>query len=636
MKPLCLTLLLLVGACQPEARRLLLVDLTLADPIVVENLALPWHEAGYRVEYRQFYPHLTRADLARYRAIILLGGREPEAPSDALAIGDLAILKEWIRGRDGVVILGYASDTRAARGQREDGTLDRWVVNQWLASEGAGIAIGTELIDAPASPLPHSALDNSGFAPFPAGHNHALQIRDRSQVLARAPASALVAASRVQDGLVVVASRSLLSSATADSRTRQFLIELARWTRRPAEWAHVRAATHPMPLRLANAPQPVVVHPPPLKAPEGAAPITLPVPPRSRPGGRGADDESVDAPGWIARQGMRVFWSRFTPQSLDSLLAFVDIAALNALATVIPVGALADTLATRNIWRVTAERMQATSVRWFPGVSLYALASQSSTFERIRARRAGRFGRAEPQEAGPAGEVNRHGDLMPVACGLDSLFWRETFRPAQRTLARLGGARPDVITGVALDLDSAATYYRGSGFCDADFRIGLAGLGLDSADLRSALTLPPRVRYDTLLERGWLQRYFSALEAAVAERAVALRGELRRLNPDVRFAFHASEMPADWFSLGLLRGFSSRDAPALLWIRERRVGELSRRYHEREIYGLAAVRLVPDRATFVPGEAARLHRLVFTEGAGFWLDAAATDSLGRVIRRFVR
>jgi len=193
-----------------------------------------------------------------------------------------------------------------------------------------------------------------------------------------------------------------------------------------------------------------------------------------------------------------------------------------------------------------------------------------------------------------------------------------------------------VITGVALDLDSAATYYRGSGFCDADFRIGLAGLGLDSADLRSALTLPPRVRYDTLLERGWLQRYFSALEAAVAERAVALRGELRRLNPDVRFAFHASEMPADWFSLGLLRGFSSRDAPALLWIRERRVGELSRRYHEREIYGLAAVRLVPDRATFVPSEAARLHRLVFTEGAGFWLDAAATDSLGRVIRRFVR
>ena len=638
MKPLRLTLLLLVGACQPEARRLLLVDLTLANPIAVENTAAPWHEAGYRVEYRQFYPHLTRADLQRYRAIMVLGGREPEGPSDALTIGDLAILTEWVRGRDGVVILGYTSDAPGggARGQREDGTLDRWVMNQWLASQGAGIAIATASIESPASPLPHSALDNAGFAPFPAGHNHALQVKDRSQVLARAPESALVAASRVQDGLVLVASRSLLSSASENSRTREFLVELARWTRRPAEWANVRAAINPVPLRLANAPQPVAVHPPPLNAPEGAAPITLPVPPRSGPGGTGGDDESVDAPGWIARQGMRVMWSRFTPQSLDSLLAFVDIAALNALATVIPVGAIADTLATRNIWRVTAERMQTTSVRWFPGVSLYALATQSSTFERIRARRAGRFGRTDAQDAGPADEVNRHGELMPVACGLDSLFWRETFRPAQRTLARLGGARPEVITGVAIDLDSAATYYLGGGFCDADFRIGLAGLGLDSADLSSALTLPPADRYDTLLERGWLERYFSALEAAVAERAVALRGELRRLHPDLRFAFHASEVPADWFSRGLMRGLSAPDAPVLLWLRERRVRTLLRHYRARGIYGLAAVRLEADRMTFAPAEAARLRVLIFSEGAGFWLDGAATDSLGRVIRRFVR
>ena len=624
MKPLSVALLLLAAACQPEARRLLLVDMTLADPILVEDIAEPWHEAGYRIEYRQFYPHLTRTDLQRYRAIILLGGREPEAPSDALTIGDLAILTEWIRGRDGVVIVGYSGD----------GRLDRWVMNQWLASQGAGIAIGTEVVETAAAPILHSALDNSDLAAFPAGRNHALEVLDRSQALARAPAGPLVAASRVQDGLVVVASRSLLAAADQDSRTRRFLVELARWTRRPAEWAHVHEATRPVPLRLASAPQPVEVHPPPLKAPAGAAPTTLPIPPRSGPAG--PDDESVDAPGWIARQGMRVFWSRYSPQSLDSLLAFVDIAALNALATVIPVGAIADTLATRHLWRVTAERMQATSVRWFPGVSLSALATQSSTIERIRARRAGRFGRADAQETGPADEVNRHGELMPVVCGLDSLFWRETFRPAQRTLARLGGARPEVITGVAIDLDSAATYYRGSGFCDADFRIGLAALELDSAELRRISALPPAVRYDTLLERGWLRRYFTALEASVAERAVGLRGELRRLHPDLRFAFHASEMPADWFSLGLLRGFSSRDAPALLWIRERHVSELLRHYRERQIYGLVAVRLEPDRATFAPGAAARLRGLVFREGAGFWLDRAVTDSLGRVIRRFVR
>ena len=630
MKRLYLPLLLLAAACQTEARRLLVVDLSLADPIMLDHTAEPWKEAGYHVEYRRFYPHLTRADLRHYRTVLILGGREPQAPSDALTIGDLAILNEWIRGRDGVVVLGYTSDAPAPRGQNADGTSDRWVMNQWLASQGVGITIGSELIAASASPLPHSAVDNAGFAPFPAGHNHALQVRDGSQVLARAPSSPLVAATRVEDGLVVVASRNLLGAAGEDAGTHDFLVELARWTRRPAEWAHVHSASRTIPLRLAAGPQTVAVHPPALKPPPGTAPVLLP-----RPRASVGPDDSVAVSAWIARQGMRVLWSHFTPQALDSLLAFVDIAALNTLATVIPIGALADTLGTRNVWRVTADRMQVTSIRWFPSVSMFSVVSRGEPLERAT-RVVDRRRRQQIQDEGAADEINRHGELIPVACGLDSLFWRETLRPALRSLTRLGGARPEVITGVGVDLDSAMTFYRGSGFCDADFRVGLAGLGLDSAALSDALALPPAVRYDTLLERGWLARYFSALEAGVAERAVALRTELRRLHPDLRFAFHASEPPADWFSLGLLRGLSARESPVLLWLREPRVSDLMRIYREREIYGLAAVRIEADRATFAPAEAARLRSRVFSEGAGFWLDGTVTDSLGRVIRRFVR
>jgi hypothetical protein len=309
---------------------------------------------------------------------------------------------------------------------------------------------------------------------------------------------------------------------------------------------------------------------------------------------------------------MRVLWSRFMLPSLDSLLRFVDVAALNALATTIPEAALADTVSTRNLWRITADRLQATSIRWFPAVSLFAIPSQG------------------------ADEVDRHGTLAPIACGLDSLYWRAALRPAYRALTRLGGARPEVIAGVALDLDSAMTHYRGTGFCDADYRVGLAALGLDRAEMERLAGLPPVVRYDTLLERGWLSGYFAGLEAAVAERAIVLRAELRRLHPDLRFAFHASDVPTDWFTLGLLRGFSSPDAPVLLWLKDRRGRALLQHYRERGVFALSALGLEPDRATFALTEWARLRFAAFSDHAGFWLDGAATDSLGRVIRRFTK
>jgi len=100
---LSLALVCSLAACQPQARRALLLDLTLSDPLVLESTAAPWHDAGYAVEYRRFYPHLTRRDLTRYRVLLLLGGREPEAPSDALTLGDIAILTEWMQRGGGVV-----------------------------------------------------------------------------------------------------------------------------------------------------------------------------------------------------------------------------------------------------------------------------------------------------------------------------------------------------------------------------------------------------------------------------------------------------------------------------------------------------------------------------------------------------
>ncbi len=599
-------MLAMVAACQPASRRLLLLDLNLSDPAALEATAAPWHAAGYHVEYRRFYPHLTRADLTRYRTVIILGGSEPQALSEAVTLGDLAILNEWVNGEqrpDGVVVLAYTSD-----GRNPAGSLDRWIMNQWLAWQGAGITIAAQSLDAPAVPLPRSSLDNGGFAPFPAGLNQPLQVRDPSQILARAPGGAFVAATRVNAGLIVVAGKDLLASAGADPRTRDYLVALARWTRRPAEWAGVRAAARRAPLRLASAPRPVAPHPPPLAPPPGATVTVLPQPVMP------TDSASPIAPTWIARQGMRGFWTRFTPQSFDSVLGFVDVAALNALATVIPVQAIADTVTTRNFWRNAVERLQTTSVHWFPAVRLIDIPTPG------------------------ADEVDRHGELQPVPCGLDSLFWRGPLRATYRTLARLGGApaRAEVVAGVAVDLDSATMYYGGAGFCDVDYRIGLAALGLDRAETERLAMLPPTERYDTLLERGLLGRYFDTLQTATSERARALRAELRRMRPDLRIAFRADAMPADWFSIGLLQGFSSADAPVLLWLRAGRAGDSLAVYRHRDLYALSAIRLEPDRNTFGANEWNRLRPLVFGAHDGFWLDRAVPDSVARMIRRVTR
>src|ERR1043166_3601057 len=138
MRSVRLTAVLLLCACQPQARRLLVLDLALSEPALLNGTVQPWRDEGYNVEYRRFYPHLARADLDRYRVLLFLLGREPEAPSDALTAGDLALLTEWVL-RGGVAVLGYDADG--------EGYLDRWTTNRWLDFLGTGISIGDRLLE---------------------------------------------------------------------------------------------------------------------------------------------------------------------------------------------------------------------------------------------------------------------------------------------------------------------------------------------------------------------------------------------------------------------------------------------------------------------------------------------------------
>ena len=653
-----------LAACQPETRRVLLLDLNLSDPAALQSTAEPWDAAGYTVEYRRGFPHLTRQDLHRYRVVLLLGGREPEAPSDGLDQGDLALLTQWVP-QGGVLVFGYAGDG--------EGYQDRWVMNRWLASMGAGVTIGDWALHDRAraagmvTPVASGPLSVSGTDPFPLGRSHVLLVQHAVQVLARAspgafvdppgqppaprPDAAVIAAARVQRGLVVIASRHALATLGPEyragagpaapqlppdpagtQRTRRFLVALARWTRRPAEWVRLRTTRERAPLAVIGAPRPVAARPPQPEPPASAAVVRLPAaaPPDSAARAHGV-------PGWIRRQGMRG-WSAAPgarivyATTLDSLIGFLEAGAFNLLwSSAEPTAA--ESLAAgsarrrdqppRSNLRPLAERLQTTSVLWIPGLEQRSFIPPADGSER-----------------------GLGGDTVAAWCTLDSRYWNEVLTPAYVALGRLAASHSELVAGVGLDLDpvpGGVGRGMGAGFCDSTWVTGLRGLQRDSAWTNRLAALPVTARYDSLLAGGDLEAYYAVLEREVAARATRLRLAVRRLRPDVLFAFRATTPPTDWFGVGLLRGFSTPDLPLLVWTRESRAGVVLAQRRTEAGGALNLVHAVGAVAGDIrPGQwaGARLPALLFRENDGFWFAADGAglpaDSVARRIRRLAK
>jgi hypothetical protein len=664
MRPACVSALLLLAACQPRASRLLMLDLALSEPALLNGTAQPWHDVGYTVEYRRFYPHLARADLARYAVLIFLLGREPEAPSDALTAGDLALLTEWLL-RGGVVVLGYDADG--------EGYLDRWTANRWLEFEGAGISIGDRLLEdttarsAAGRSQPWATSRKLGdeplgsvFDPFPLDRNHVVATRDSSQLLAvtsrhafvrasRVPSprggAGVVAATRIGDGLVVVISRHALGAlgpqlrATASpmlqleplANTREFLTALARWTRRPAEWAHVPPAARRVPLTLAQAPSAVELTSPATVPPHGVDTVSLPV---------AADPKlyrATNLQDWLRQYGMRVLWEplfatrdgRRVPRSaasLDSLVALLDAGAFNLFAG----DAAPENMdsahvrwyefdATRRAWTEAVKRLQPTSVAWIPMLD---------------------YGNARHAPADSS--RGARGESVAAPCALDSTLWADGLASAYGALGRLAADQRTLVIALGLQVGAGRGYSMGQEFCDAAWRRGLAGLARgDVARAWDTLSYP--ARYPLLRDAGLLARYYRALEDEVAARATVLRDRVLKQRRDLYFAFQLAQPPADWFTLGLLRGFGLPDRPTLVLTPELRGRDLLALYRARGLNLAHGAALAP--AALRARDWSLVRRFLFVDSDGFWLSPdegsgggarLSADSLGRLLRRLVR
>jgi hypothetical protein len=633
-----------LAACQPHARRLLLLDEALTQAAELEATAKPWRDAGYRVDYRRYYPHLTRADLDHYRTLMILGGRRPAPGSDALDVGDLALMTEWTL-RGGVIVLGYPPEG--------EGAFDRWLMNHWLAWSGAGITIKAfALRDAArpaARPLVQAVLNiglrGTGFGSFPAGVNDVLLVEDPAATLAYTAAvsverppglrpaarahAPVVAASRVASGLVVVLSRSALGAAgRLDSAgvagTRTFLVSLARWTRRPAEWARIPGAGPRTRLQLEGGVLPVVARAPRAAAPPGAAIERL-----ERVGPSTPAHGVTTIPGWIAQHGVRALEGDFPAlapatagtarlAALDSLTRLLDVGAFNLLVTNAHVAPLADSSRTqrwerdavRAAWQLVAARLQSTSVRWLPLVLPGALAT---------------VGDSAPGEP----------------CPLDPILWGK-LASGIRVLARFAATRTELIPAVGLSLDRRTESWGAPPYCDAAWQAGLGGLPRDPSRPRDRLArlaaVPRAARYDSLLEGGLIAAYDSAVARVVTQRAAALRADVRRIRRGVLLALVMDRAPTDWFTRSLVLGISTPDVPALVFSPDPGAGASLNTGDTATV--LHVIRL--DPALVMEAGAARLGQTVFQDHAGFWLGpadallAGPSDSLARLVRRLAK
>jgi len=68
-----------------------------------------------------------------------------------------------------------------------------------------------------------------------------------------------------------------------------------------------------------------------------------------------------------------------------------------------------------------------------------------------------------------------------------------------------------------------------------------------------------------LKEKGILDIYYQILEETITEYARKTKEEILKINPELIFGFYQLNLPVNWFSKGIMRGFSTEDRPSLLF-----------------------------------------------------------------------
>lgn len=199
---------------------------------------------------------------------------------------------------------------------------------------------------------------------------------------------------------------------------------------------------------------------------------------------------------------------------------------------------------------------------------------------------------ARDRAAKPRG---RNGITMDVPSPVGDVFWDEGVVPFVLGVARAAAQNPG-ITGVQLDLElygaGPLSLHRGMMLGDAEWAVVSDALGADAS------TVPIDERFAWLVDGGHMATAQRALADEVSRRATALREQARAIAPRLEFMIYTLDVSTGWFYDGLLHGLGTEDRPVTLltydlFTHAIRDDLAARGIHTRVVGGVLGVRLTP-------------------------------------------
>lgn len=625
---------LLAGVNSYGSNRALIIDWEMNHPVVLSALMERLERAGFSPLYRQFYPRITRHDLEGSSVLILLSGGAPGAPTPGMNLGEVNPTVEFVR-RGGTLVLGVSSGSPLD----EVGDNDRYFFNLILNRLGVPIRISDDWIvdeeNCFPAPLwrPPWVMPVSGHpvtqgirAPLPFDRSPSLEIGEGVRALVVSYPSShprdepqskgsrvLMAEARCSEGKVLVMSRHVLIQGGGNSKEPASPLlplpqekELVKLLDGVILWlkkvdyleAHLGNPFPPMPRphwQLKEIPF------------RGAPPRRVTEVSHWKPELQKKHRSACQSHRWIYEEGLRSGWAHMNKDEgeLARLASGMISSRMNTFWGVGHPQVLmgywgSEEEKARLIcsWEKLDSFLRFTGIRWLLGVN---------------------FPGGPPTRELPSYAIGANGEITTAPSPWDRTIWDGEIIPSLRVAAQWARKHRSM-AGVVIDLEMYGRrplfFGNGVDFGDKPFTAFLKAIGEPRGS--SVYGLGRNERFEWLMERGLLGRYYHFLEKRAEEIGKALRNEVRSIQPEWVIGCYMAGILHRWFYSGLLKGLTGEGKPVLLFTFQRDV--------ERDLAQLQAqkIELVHVRGLLMGMMRKEDYEPLFTDSilrqGGYWLN----------------